>query len=82
METTEEEKRVKCLHCGAYPELVTECLDGDMVYKALECDCPKRTSFMRGYSCVGEWESSTYKLTKDEAEKVQGVHPSHIDFRT
>lgn len=79
----ENKKQVKCIICGTAPGFISESLEADMVYSALECDCPKRTSFMRSLSSVvSEWESSTYKLSIEEAKKVEGLRPSHKDFLT
>lgn len=79
----EADKQVKCVHCGKVPGFISSSLDGDLVFSALECECPKRTSFMRSKTfVVAEWETSTYKLTKEEAEKVQGLSPTDKGFTT
>ncbi|HCB52041.1 TPA: hypothetical protein DEP21_05785 [Patescibacteria group bacterium] len=83
MEDKKEDKRIKCIHCNEYPGFISESLDGDLVFNALECECPKRTTFMRSKTFVAaEWESSTYKLTKEEAKKVEGLRPSDKGFQT
>jgi len=78
-----ENKGVTCTLCGKLPGFVSESLEADQVYFALECDCPKRTSFMRSKTFVqAEWESSTHKLSKEAAKKVEGPCPSDKDFKT
>lgn len=72
----------KCNFCGELPGFISSTHSNDSVYWALECSC-KRTSFQRSKSCVeGEWESSTYKLTVEEAKKVEGLTPTDKNFTT
>ena len=77
-----EEEGARCTTCGAYPGFVNQSKD-EKVFFALECDCPKRTSFMRNQIDVAEeWKTSTFKLSEEDAKKVEGLCPSDKNFKT